>query len=69
MLEGKPDLPRAPANRGTILSVRGSVIDARFDSRLPAINNILRAGDHAQILIEVWAQLDPHRVRADRVWA
>jgi F-type H+/Na+-transporting ATPase subunit beta len=53
----------APDNLGTVLAVRGSVIDARFDRKLPAINNILRAGDRAQVLIEVWAHLDAHRVR------
>ena len=50
-------------NHGIVLSVRGSVIDARFDRNLPAINNLLRAGDQAQVLIEVWAQLDAHRIR------
>jgi len=55
--------PSAPQNTGTIVSVRGSVIDVQFDHRLPAINNILRAGDKGQVLIEVWAQLTEHRVR------
>src|SRR6202451_2769039 len=58
-----PAMKDTPENRGTVLSVRGSVIHARFDLHLPAINNLLRAGDHAQVLIEVWAQLDAHRVR------
>jgi F-type H+/Na+-transporting ATPase subunit beta len=53
----------AAENHGIVLSVRGSVIGARFDRNLPAINNLLRAGDKAQVLIEVWAQLDAHRVR------
>src|SRR5271167_3626767 len=53
----------ATENHGIVLSIRGSVIDVRFDGKLPAINNLLRAGDKAQVLIEVWAQLDPHRVR------
>src|SRR6202046_5464600 len=53
----------AAENHGIVLSVRGSVIDVRFDRNLPAINNLLRAGDKAQVLIEVWAQLDAHRVR------
>jgi F-type H+-transporting ATPase subunit beta len=63
MLDGKPELPHTTDSYGTILSVRGSVIDARFDRKLPAINNILRAGEQAQVLIEVWAHLDPHRIR------
>ena len=53
----------AAENHGIVLSVRGSVIDVRFDRNLPAINNLLRAGEQAQVLIEVWAQLDAHRVR------
>jgi F-type H+-transporting ATPase subunit beta len=63
MLDSKPDVPRASDNYGTVVSVRGSVIDVRFERALPAINNILRGGDRAQVQIEVWAQLDPHRVR------
>jgi len=50
-------------NRGTVLSVRGSVVDAHFEAALPAVNNLLRAGEHPQVLIEVWSQLDAHRVR------
>ena len=36
---------RDPENHGTVLTVRGSVVDVRFDHRLPAINNLLRAGE------------------------
>ena len=32
-------------NYGTVLSIRGSVIDVRFDHGLPPIHNLLRAGD------------------------
>src|SRR6202044_1198887 len=56
-------LDRKPENHGTVLSVRGSVIDVHFAHNLPAINNLLRAGDRTQVLIEVWAQLDASRVR------
>src|SRR5580698_3477794 len=63
MLDRKPDLSAAPEQRGSVLSVRGSVIDVHFDHHLPAINNLLRAGDQEQVLIEVWAQLDANRVR------
>jgi F-type H+-transporting ATPase subunit beta len=58
-----PDTSTQRQGSGTVLSVRGSVIDVHFDSNLPAINNLLRAGDRAQVLIEVWAQLDAHRIR------
>jgi F-type H+/Na+-transporting ATPase subunit beta len=50
-------------NHGTVLSVRGSVVDVQFECTLPSINTLLRAGDKGQVLIEVWAQLDAHRVR------
>jgi F-type H+/Na+-transporting ATPase subunit beta len=56
-------MPQISDNYGTVVSVRGSVIDVRFDRSLPAINNLLRAGEQAQVLIEVWAQLDAHRIR------
>ncbi len=53
----------ASGNHGTVLSVRGSVVDVRFEKKLPPINNLLRAGERGQVLIEVWAQLDANRVR------
>jgi F-type H+/Na+-transporting ATPase subunit beta len=53
----------SPVSVGTVLAVRGSVVDARFERRLPPINSVLRAGREAQIVIEVMTQLDDHRVR------
>jgi len=50
-------------NRGTVVSVRGSVVDVRFEEQLPPIYSLLRAGEKRQIAIEVSAQLDAHRVR------
>jgi len=52
-----------PGNLGTVLAVRGSVVDVRFDAPLPPIHALLRAGHNGQILIEVQAQIDAHRVR------
>ncbi len=43
--------------------MRGSVVDVRFDQRLPDIYSVLHAGTEGQIVIEVMAQLDAHRVR------
>jgi F-type H+-transporting ATPase subunit beta len=51
------------ANTGMIVSVRGSVVEARFENRLPPINSLLRAGADGRIVIEVWSQLDTQRVR------
>ena len=44
---------RAPPNLGV---VRGSVVDIRFDERLPPIYSLLRAGAEQQIVIGVLAQ-------------
>src|SRR5450631_1168229 len=48
---------------GSIVSVRGSVVDVRFDEHLPPIYSVLRAGDQGRIVIEVLAQLDARHVR------
>src|SRR5664279_298403 len=49
-------------NLGAVTSVRGSVVDIRFDEHLPPIYSLLHASDGA-IAIEVLAQRDAHRVR------
>jgi F-type H+-transporting ATPase subunit beta len=46
-----------------VVSVRGSVVDIRFDDQLPPIYALLRAGEKGAIAIEVAAQLDAHHVR------
>ena len=48
---------------GIVVSVRGSVVDIRFDQNLPPIYSILRAGDERRIVIEILAQLDAFHVR------
>jgi F-type H+/Na+-transporting ATPase subunit beta len=58
-----PDSARAPANSGTVVAVRGSVVDIRFDGPLPPIYSVLLAGAQPQIVIEVQAQRDAHHVR------
>ncbi len=50
-------------NTGTIVAVRGSVVDVRFDAALPAIRSLLRTGPRGGVAIEVLAQLDAWRVR------
>jgi len=52
-----------PVNAGTVVSVRGNVVDARFDGHLPPIYSVLQAGTDKQIVIEVLAQPDAHSVR------
>jgi F-type H+-transporting ATPase subunit beta len=51
------------SNLGKIISVRGSVVDVRFEDHLPAINSVLHAGKEGQIVIEVWAQMSARTVR------
>ena len=51
------------ANLGFVVSVRGSVVDVRFDEHLPQIYSVLHAGTQNQIVIEVLAQQDAHHVR------
>ena len=50
-------------NLGVVVSVRGSVVDIRFEAHLPPIYSMLRAGADKQIFIEVLEQRDAHHVR------
>lgn len=51
-------------NRGNVVSVRGSVIVARFPEQLPAINNKLIAGEDGTIIAEVVTHLSQDSVQA-----
>ncbi len=50
-------------NQGTVLSIRGSVVDVRFPSCLPALRSELRAGDEGRVIVEVASHLDAGTVR------
>ncbi|OEC35911.1 F-type H+-transporting ATPase subunit beta [Pseudomonas cuatrocienegasensis] len=63
MTERRIELNPATANTGRVVAVRGSVIDVRFEVRLPAIHTLLLAGEGGRIAIEVLAQHDAHHVR------
>ena len=68
MTPGIPQLTNAEnktqlSNLGAVVSVRGSVVDVRFDGHLPPIYSVLRAGAEGRIVIEVLAQRDAHHVR------
>ncbi|MHB1398214.1 MAG: F0F1 ATP synthase subunit beta [Trichloromonadaceae bacterium] len=52
----------SPSNSGVVVSVRGSVVDIRFDAHLPPIYSLLHAQE-GKIAIEVLAQLDARHVR------
>src|SRR5271169_6580642 len=51
------------SNLGAVISVRGSVVDIRFDDYLPPIYSMLRAGKDGSVAIEVLAQINTHLVR------
>jgi F-type H+-transporting ATPase subunit beta len=48
---------------GTVVAVRGSVVDVCFKDHLPMVNTILRTGNSKEIAIEVLEQLDRQSVR------
>ncbi len=50
-------------NRGVVISVRGSVVDARFPQRLPSLYHVLRAGEDGLIVIEVISHIDSKTAR------
>ena len=50
-------------NTGVVVSIRGSVVDVRFDANLPPIYSVLRTGPDHNIIIEVMAQRDARHVR------
>ncbi|HSF29122.1 MAG TPA: F0F1 ATP synthase subunit beta [Candidatus Tectomicrobia bacterium] len=50
-------------NTGTIVSVRGSVVDAQFTRRLPALRHVLTCGEEHHIIVEVVAHLNADTVR------
>jgi len=49
---------------GKVISVRGSIVDVWFENNLPPIYTVLHTGKNKEIIIEVLAQLDIHRVRS-----
>ncbi len=50
-------------NQGTIVSIRGSVIVARFPERMPAIGNRLGAGKQGTVAVEVLTHMSSELVR------
>ncbi len=57
------ELSEIPAHVGAVTSVRGSVVDVRFERDLPRIHTVLRAGARGAIVLEVQAQRDAAHVR------
>ena len=50
-------------NSGIVVSVRGSVVDARFVKRLPRLYTVLKTGEDDDMVIEVVTHLDAKHVR------
>lgn len=48
---------------GKIISVRGSVVDVRFEDNLPPVYTVLHTGKDKEVSIEILAQLNEHTVR------
>ncbi|MEO7107957.1 MAG: F0F1 ATP synthase subunit beta [Rhodoferax sp.] len=55
--------PPSVRHLGTVVAVRGSVVDVRFETDLPPIRTLLHA-DEGRVVLEVLAQRDAHLVRA-----
>lgn len=55
--------PNAMPDIGYVQSVRGSVVDVRFNGGLPPIYTLLRTGREGAIAIEVQSHLDKYTIR------
>jgi F-type H+-transporting ATPase subunit beta len=53
----------AALNIGAVTAIRGSVVDVRFENRLPDIYSVLRTGTDRGVVIEVLTQIDAQHVR------
>jgi F-type H+/Na+-transporting ATPase subunit beta len=62
-MKATSNIAKASRHLGKIISVRGSVVDIRFDNNLPSIYTLLHVGENKNIAIEVLAQLDNLHVR------
>jgi hypothetical protein len=59
----KPGAAVETMNQGTILTVRGSVVDVYFPQHIPSIYNRLVAGTDNRIVIEVITHLTQDTIR------
>ncbi len=55
--------PMAAHANGKVVRVRGSVVDVRFERKLPHINDLLRTGQEEEVILEVQSLLDERQVR------
>ncbi|MDF1522989.1 MAG: F0F1 ATP synthase subunit beta, partial [Trueperaceae bacterium] len=56
-------MPSDAQPTGSVVAVRGGVVDVAFERALPPLRQHLRAGPDEAVRLEVMAQLDAHTVR------
>src|SRR5690242_12755477 len=54
----------APSEFGSVVSIRGGIVDIRFENQVPPIHSLLRTGSEEEIILEVLSQLGGDVVRA-----
>ena len=50
--------------QGVITSIRGNVVDARFNESIPSLYHVLETGEEGEVALEVVSHLDEHTVRS-----
>lgn len=55
--------PSTDVGTGTIVAIRGSVVDIHFDGQIPEINHMLLSGVRRDVIIEVAELSGPHSVK------
>ncbi len=63
MSDTSPTIARESGNVGTVLSVRGGVVTARFTRKLPPVNGVLKLGDRQDVIVEVVGHKDSETVQ------
>ena len=58
-----PNPVESPSNTGSVVSVRGSVVDVQFSQHLPSYLSRLNAGDDGSVVVEVIAHLNAEVIR------
>jgi F-type H+-transporting ATPase subunit beta len=48
---------------GSVIAVRGGIVDVRFPGQVPPIQSLLRTGKKGEVAIEILSQLDARHVR------
>ncbi len=59
----KEPVRREEDREGIVAAVRGSVVDVRFEGRLPPINHLLSTGAEPPFIMEILAHIDERTIR------